>query len=63
MGNADQYLPTAREQAFLAAVESPRYDRQSVNGLKPFLDGRVPDEMRDFYSTDELAALRELKRE
>ncbi len=61
MGKAGEYVPTPREQAFLDAVESPRYDRESVNGLSPFLRQRVPDEMRDFYSADELDVLRELK--
>ena len=61
MGKAGQYVPTAREQAFLDTVESPRYDRQSVNGLQPFLGERVPEDMRDFYSTDELDVLRELQ--
>ncbi len=61
MAKADSYIPTAREQAFLDTVESPRYDRQSVNGLSPFLGARVPDDMRDFYSPDELAILGKLK--
>ncbi|HJO04649.1 MAG TPA: hypothetical protein QGG47_11805 [Acidobacteriota bacterium] len=60
MSNAD-HIPTDREREFLAAVESPRYDRQTVNGLSPFLGDRVPDDMRDFYSPDELATLGELK--
>ncbi len=61
MPRGDKYIPTAREQAFLDTVESPRYDRQNVNGLMPFFDARVTDDMRDFYSPDELAVLRELK--
>ena len=61
MGKAGEYVPTAREQAFLDTVESPRYDRESVNGLSPFLGDRVPDEMRGFYSADELDVLRQLK--
>ena len=52
-----QYLPTERERAFLAMVESPKYDRQSINGLAPFLEGRVSEEMQGFYSREELAAL------
>jgi len=61
MGKAARYVPTAREQAFLDTVESPRYDRQTVNGLKPFLGDRVPDDMHAFYSQEELAVLRDLK--
>jgi len=61
MSNADQYVPSARAQAFLDTVESPKYERNNVNGLKPFLDERVPEDMRGFYSEDELTALRSLK--
>ena len=61
MTKADSHIPTSREQAFLNTVESPRYDRQTVNGLNPFLGERVSDDMRDFYSPDELAILGELK--
>ncbi|MDJ0841709.1 MAG: hypothetical protein QNK37_34705 [Acidobacteriota bacterium] len=56
-----KYLPTERERAFLATVESPKYDRQSINGLAPFMEGRVPEEMQGFYSHEELAALSLLK--
>jgi L-lysine 2,3-aminomutase len=56
----NEYSPSAREQAFLETVESPRYDRQTVNGLKPFLGDRVPEDMRDFYSPEELATLADL---
>ncbi|MEN8145314.1 MAG: hypothetical protein ABFS14_10230 [Gemmatimonadota bacterium] len=61
MSNTEQYVPSARAQAFLDTVESPRYERHNVNGLKPFLDERVPEDMRGFYSLDELTALSELK--
>ncbi len=61
MSNAEKYLPSPRAQAFLDTVESPKYERHNVNGLKPFLDERVPEDMRGFYSPEELAALRELK--
>ncbi len=55
------YVPTAREQAFLDTVESPRYDRQTVNGLAPFLNDRPPEFAQGFYSSDEIEALRLLK--
>ena len=41
MPKVEKYVPAAREQAFLDTVESPRYDRRNVNGLKPFMDERV----------------------
>jgi L-lysine 2,3-aminomutase len=61
MSSAAQHLPTAREQTFLDSVESPRYDRQIINGLTPFLKGSAGEEYAGLYSTDELAALSRLK--
>ncbi len=61
MSNATTHHASARAQAFLETVESPKYDRQNVNGLKPFMDQRVPDDMRGFYSPEELDALASLK--
>ena len=61
MSNTERHVPSSRARAFLDAVESPRYERQTVNGLKPFLDERVPDDMRGFYSQEELVVLRDLK--
>ena len=55
------YVPSEREQAFLDSVETPRYDRESINGLKPFFDEKLPDDMRGFYSDGELEALKALK--
>jgi len=53
--------PSPRAQAFLDRVESPKYDRQSINGLKPFLNANAPEDVRGFYSEDELAALAALQ--
>ena len=61
MSNAEKYVPTARAQAFLDTVDSPKYERHNVNGLTPFMEERVPDDMRGFYSPEELDVLRELK--
>ena len=61
MTKVEKYVPTAREQAFLATVENPRYDRQIINGLSPFFKDRVPEDVRGFYSDQELEALRALK--
>jgi L-lysine 2,3-aminomutase len=54
-------VPTDREQTFLDAVESPRYERKIINGLAPFLEDRVPEDYQGFYSAEELDALRNLK--
>ncbi len=52
-----EHVPTAREQAFLDTVENPKYDRQIINGLDPFFEDRAPEDMKGFYSQDEIAAL------
>jgi lysine 2,3-aminomutase len=61
MSKTKNYVPTAKEEAFLATVEDPRYDRQGINGLAPFFKERVPDDVLGFYSKDEIEALRDLK--
>ncbi len=61
MSKAEKYVPTAREQAFLDTVESPRYERQIINGLTPFFKDRVPEDVQGFYSESEIEALRGLK--
>ena len=55
-----KYQPTEREQLVLDEVENPRYDRQIVNGLTPFMSGSAPEEFRNFYSEQELSQLSEL---
>jgi L-lysine 2,3-aminomutase len=57
VGKTQKYVPSAREQAFLDTVENPRYDRQIINGLDPFFEDRAPDDMKGFYSSDEISAL------
>ncbi|MDJ0923814.1 MAG: hypothetical protein QNJ77_04560 [Acidimicrobiia bacterium] len=61
MTTRTKYVPSAREQAFLDTVENPKYDRQIINGLSMFFEGREPEDMKGFYSEDELAALKALK--
>ena len=56
-----KYEPTDRERLVLDQVENPRYDRQIVNGLDPFIDEAAPDDMRGFYTHDELAGIQELR--
>ena len=55
------YQPSVKEQAFLDSVVNGKYDRQIINGLHKFLEGNAPEDMRSFYSADELAALAALK--
>jgi L-lysine 2,3-aminomutase len=57
----NKYVPTAKEQAFLDTVENPRYDRQIINGLSPFLEDRAPDDMKGFYTEAEITELLSLR--
>jgi lysine 2,3-aminomutase len=60
MASAGKYVPTEREQAFLKTVENPKYDRQIINGLKPFFQDKAPDDIKDFYTPAELSTLSSL---
>ncbi len=55
------YVPSAREQSFLDTVEDRKYERQNLNGLSIFFDDKAPDDVKGFYSPEELAALRALR--
>ena len=48
-----KYEPTRRELRVLDHVENPRYDRQILNGLDPFINRTAPEDMRGFYSQSE----------
>jgi hypothetical protein len=61
MSIPERYVPSDAARAFIDGVDSPRYDRQTINGLAPFLDERAPADVLGFYSKDELAELAALK--
>ena len=61
MATTGRYVPAEREKAFLDTIENPKYDRDIINGLRPFLEDRAPDDIKTFYSADELQALAALK--
>jgi len=61
VATANTYVTTEREQAFLDTIENPKYDREIINGLKPFFEEKAPEDIRSFYSGDELAMLLELR--
>jgi hypothetical protein len=48
----DRYVPTEREQAFLDTIENPKYDRDIINGLKPFFEDKAPADIKAFYTAD-----------
>jgi len=52
-----KFIPTKRDQAFLDEVVKGKYNREIITGIKKFLDGSVPDDMKGFYSKEELAAI------
>ena len=56
-----KYEPTQRELRVLDHVENPRYDRQILNGLDPFIKGTAPEDMRSFYSQTELDGLLQIR--
>ena len=55
------YAPAEREHRVLDHVENPRYDRQILNGLDPFIKGTAPEDMAGFYSLGELDQLVRLR--
>jgi len=61
MPMAAKYQPSEKGQTFLDSVRNGKYDRQIISGLKKFIDGEAPEDMRSFYSSDELKALADLK--
>ena len=61
MSNTAIYVPTQREQAFLDQVENSKYNREIISGVQKFASGDVPEDMKDFYSREELDALLELE--
>jgi lysine 2,3-aminomutase len=61
MTTRTKYTPTSREQAFLDTVENPKYDREIISGLTPFFEDRAPDDMKGFYSAQEISELLEIR--
>lgn len=56
-----KHTPSEREQAFLGRVEDARYEREIINGLAPFFNEKAPEDMMNFYNSDEVVQLRVLK--
>jgi L-lysine 2,3-aminomutase len=61
MSNGTKFQPSEKGQIFLDSVRNGKYDRQIINGLKSFIDGKAPEDMQAFYSSSELKALADLK--
>lgn len=56
-----RYQPSERAQGFLATVRNGSYKREIVKGLQKFIDNKVPEDMRSFYSLEEIANLVEVR--
>ncbi len=52
-----KHVPSEKEAEFLGKVENAKYDRQIVTGLQKFIDGKVDEDMKDFYSQEEIDAI------
>jgi len=61
MAKAEKYIPSEKAQKFLNKVTDAKHDRQIINGLKKFLDDRAPEDMLNFYTPEEKAALIAIK--
>ncbi len=61
MTGKEKYQPTVKAQAFLDKVENGKYYRGIVLGLQKYIDNKVPEEMKGFYSEEELQELIDIK--
>ena len=61
MSSQENYTPSEKAQAFLDKVENGKYSREIVMGLNRFISNKVPEEMKGFYSQEELQELIELR--
>ena len=61
MSRVTRYQPSAKGQTFIDSVRNGKYDRQIIKGLKTFLEGNAHEDIRSFYSPDELTALAALR--
>ncbi|MGI9428637.1 MAG: KamA family radical SAM protein [Bythopirellula sp.] len=57
MASTEPYVMTDRERAFLDTIQSPKVERQIINGLKQFFEEKAPADIRNFYSPEEVEQL------
>ncbi|MEP3296271.1 MAG: hypothetical protein ABJO27_07305 [Pseudoruegeria sp.] len=60
MAIPQKYQPTEKEAAFISKVVNGKYDREIITGLKKFIDGTIPQDMKGFYSPEEIKEITEL---
>ena len=57
MLNPKSYTPSEKAQAFLDSLAKEKYDRQIVAGIKKFVEGTVPEDMKGIrYRSQEAVA-------
>jgi lysine 2,3-aminomutase len=61
MSNTAASTLSSRAQSFVNSLGQASYDRQITTGIARFLDGKVAEDMRSFYSESELQALVQLR--
>ena len=61
MATASSFLISEKAQTFVQSIDKGKYDRQITAGLGKFADGTVAEDMRGFYSAEELAELVDFK--
>lgn len=60
MATDNKFVPSERDGRFLDSVENTKYNRDIITGLQKFVDGDVPQDMKSFYSANELQELMSL---
>jgi lysine 2,3-aminomutase len=61
MSIAELYSPSVKGQTLLESLASEKYDRQIIAGVQKFADKNAPEELKAFYSADQLAEILRLK--
>ncbi len=61
MSIAEKTAASSKIEAFVDSVAKGSYDRQITAGFDKFVDGKVDEDMLNFYSAAELSALVDLK--
>lgn len=61
MSVVDTFKPSEKLESFVSSVNKGSYDRKITSGIKKFAEGKVDEDMQNFYSGDEITALTGLK--
>ena len=61
MSSASVFATSEKAQNFVNSISKGKYDRQITSGIDKFVNEKVDEDMKNFYSPNELNALVELK--